>query len=600
MFAAFSPVLQNDFLNIDDDKYVTANAHIHKGIQRESIGWAFTKGYASNWHPLTWLSHMLDWNIFKNDPRGHHGVNLILHIINTLLLFLFLDKFTGRTRRSLIVAILFGVHPLHVESVAWVAERKDVLCAFFLILSMRTYCVFIKERKLTTHFLLIFLYACALMSKPMAITLPCVLLLLDYWPLYLYNGLFTVKAVAGRLSRLILVKSPLFILSLISGIITYNVQHSMGSTISFEFISMYDRCANAIMSYGIYLYKMLVPVNLAVFYPHVIDKTPVSLIAAVAVVLISLSTVFILYSRTHPYLLSGWLWYLGTLVPVIGIVQVGHQAYADRYTYIPITGIFILCVWGAGDFVNNYAKLKKPALIFTALIVLTLSLVTHQQIKFWKNSETLFRHAVNCIPYNHLAFNNLGEAVLTQGKTDKAIEYFKKALTIRPSYGLAHFNLGFQLFMKGCLEEARMHIEIGLTNVPNDAKAHVVMGLLCNQERKFQEAIQWLLKAASLDPASKDSWEALGFAYANSGKLERSFESYFTATRLGCSDPKVYNAMGELKRILKKYEESYVFYEKAIRLRPDYVPAYLNYAAALTAGGKIKEAEAIVKRIKAD
>jgi protein O-mannosyl-transferase len=469
-----------------------------------------------------------------------------------MLLFQFLTKFTGKIHRSLIVSLLFGIHPLHVESVAWVAERKDVLSTLFWILSMWSYCAYIKNRKFTIYSLSMLLFACGLLSKPMVITLPCVLLLLDYWPLNLYKDLSSFKTVTGTLSRLVIDKIPFFILSLISGIITYVVQHGMGATITLESMPLNARFSNAIMSYGIYLYKTAVPIDLVVFYPLTIDKTSIWLITSVCIVLIALSSIFVRYSGKYPYLLSGWLSYLVTLVPVIGIIQVGHQAYADRYSYITLTGIFILCVWGAGDFVNKYTLFKKPAQVITVLILLTLSILTYQQCKLWKNSETLFKHALKCIPSNYLAFNNLGDILLTQGRTDEAIECFKKALILRPSYGLAHFNLGFLLSKKGQFEESRMHFECGLKEVPDDPKAHVAMGLLCIQEKKYEEAIQWLIKANSLDPARMDSWKALGFAYAKTGDLKRSLESYYRATQVGCNEPEVYNAMGELLRVLNR------------------------------------------------
>jgi protein O-mannosyl-transferase len=598
VIVSFSPILQNGFINLDDDKYVIENTNIQNGINFNSIKWAFTTGYSSNWHPLTWLSHMLDWHLFTNNPRGHHLINLLLHMINTLLLFLFLNKFTGNIHRSFIVAILFGIHPLHVESVAWVAERKDVLSTLFWFLSMWTYCIYVKNRKPLSYSLLLFFFSCGLMSKPMAITLPCVLLLLDFWPLDAYAGQSSFKLILITFSRLVMNKFPLFVLSIFSGIITYSVQHGAEATVTLKAMPLINRFANAIMSYGIYLYKMIVPADLAVFYPLVIEKTSVWLITFVCIALFTLSAIFIRYSRRYPYLLSGWLWYVGTLVPVIGIIQVGYQAYADRYSYIPLIGIFILCVWSIGDFVNKYTQLIKPALFVTVLTISSLAIRTHQQCKLWKSSEILFRHAVKCVPYNYLAFNNLGDALLTQERTDDAIDCFTKALALLPSYGLAHFNLGFQLLKRGHLEEARMHFENGLKDVPDDPRALITMGVICNQEKKYEEAIHWLKKANSFNPALMDSWLALGYAYANAGDLERSFESYYTATQLGCNKPEIYNAMGELQRALKRHKESYAFFEKAVRLKPDFILAYQNYAKALTAEGKGKEAEAILKKIE--
>jgi protein O-mannosyl-transferase len=595
---SFSPVLQNDFINLDDDAYITENVHIQHGITPESIKWAFTKGYSSNWHPLTWLSHMLDWNMFKNNPRGHHLVNLLLHIVNTILLFLFLNTFTGRMYRSLIVAILFGIHPLHVESVAWAAERKDVLSAFFWILSMWMYCAYSKNRTPVTYFLIGILFACGLMSKPMTITLPFVFLLLDYWPLNAYKNASAFNDKMKVFSRLAIEKIPFFILSLISGIITYHVQRSTGATVTLESTPLNDRFANMIMSYGLYIYKMIVPVNLAVFYPYSIDTTPIWLIMSVCIGLIALSVLVVLHAKKHPYLLSGWLWYLGTLVPVIGIVQVGHQAYADRYTYNTLVGVFIVCVWSFCDLVNGYAGVKRIVQIITVVIIFTLSIVTFQQSRLWENSETLFRHTVKCVPYNYLAYNNLGDALLSQGRTDEAIECFKKALLFKPSYGFAHFNLGFQLYKKGRLQESRMHFENGLKDVPDDPKAYIAIGVIYNQEKKYKEAIRWLMKANELNPTFKDSWKALGYAYVNSGDLKRSFNSYYSATLLGCNEPEVYNAMGELQRGLNRNKESYPYFEKAIQLKPDYVPAYQNYVKALTADGRIKEAEVLLKKIQ--
>jgi hypothetical protein len=380
--AVFWQVLGHDFVNYDDPDYVYRNPNVQSGITLSSIKWAFTTGHAANWHPLTWLSHMLDWQLFGDNPGWHHLTNLFLHIANTLLLFAVLKRMTNALWRSAFVAAAFALHPLHVESVAWVAERKDVLSTLFWMLTIAAYLRYLERPGTGRYLLTLLIFALGLMAKPMLVTLPFVLLLLDYWPLGRFQFGQIVKSVGQqsrkslnafshwKLSRhLLLEKVPLFALSAISSIVTFLVQRTAGAVTSVETLPLKLRIANTFVSYLTYIQKMVWPSRLAMFYPYP-DKTDLiwqTVVFALLLLIISLGVIWLM--RRRRYLLTGWLWYLGTLVPVIGLVQVGDQALADRYTYVPLTGLFIIIAWGVPDLIAKW-RFRKHALAASAIAVL--------------------------------------------------------------------------------------------------------------------------------------------------------------------------------------------------------------------------------------
>ena len=467
-------VQSHGFVNYDDNLYVTDNPQVKAGLTSASIQWAFTTGHSANWHPLTWLSHMVDVELFGLDAGRHHLMSVLFHLANTILLFYVLKRMTGALWQSAFVAALFALHPLHVESVSWTAERKDVLSTFFWILTMLAYIRYVEHLGTSRYFLVALSMALGLMAKPMLVTLPLVLLLLDYWPL----GRLRLKQLEGggkskirqtgmktaQISmalRLVREKIPLFALVVISSIITYEVQQSAGA---FKYSSPFPlslRIGNALLSYLAYIGKTIWPTDLAVLYPHrgmsprwEIVPLPGWEVAVAAIALVSISILVIVAARRHPYLPFGWFWYVVTLVPVIGIVQVGTQAMADRYTYVPLIGLFMVAAWGANASFRKlaYRKFALPAL---AVIVLGASSVTTwRQVGYWKNSITLFEQTVAVTKINPVAHYNLGYALHAEGRYDEAIPHFSEALRIAPTYTEARNMLVNALQVQGRAREA--------------------------------------------------------------------------------------------------------------------------------------------------
>ncbi|HEY5234176.1 MAG TPA: hypothetical protein VIK35_11640 [Verrucomicrobiae bacterium] len=485
----YSPMLWHGFVIYDDPDYITGNAHVKAGLTWPGIVWAFTSDDAANWHPLTWISHMADCQLFGLHPAGHHLMNLLFHTANTLLLFLLLEKLTGALWRSAFVAALFAWHPLHVESVAWASERKDVLSAFFWMLTILCYAKAVTSDKwqvtgkcqnssLITHhsslyWLALFFFACGLMSKPMVVTLPFVLLLLDFWPLGRVAGRKWNVASSEDKNlqpatfnlQLVAEKIPFFALTIASCFITYRVQ--TGALWSSQSLSFHFRLANALMSYVRYISKIFWPADLALIYsyPHF---WPFTGVAVAAGLLIMLSAIFVLQAKRFPYLTVGWLWFLGTLVPAIGLVQVGVQAMADRYTYLPSIGIFILVVWGVNDLLNSQPQKKKIAALAGSVVLAGCVAATSIQLTYWRSSPELFLHTVEVTRDNYAAEDSLGKALESIGKSDDAGKLYADAVRIEPDYPMAQFDLGMNLLEHGDLNEASNHLAIAVQLSPRN------------------------------------------------------------------------------------------------------------------------------------
>ncbi|MDI6829383.1 MAG: tetratricopeptide repeat protein, partial [Armatimonadota bacterium] len=462
----FARVLWHDFITLDDPTYVTSNEQVKQGLSLAGIKWAFTSVQGANWHPITWISHMLDCQLFGTNPMFHHLMNLLIHLANTLLLFLVLWRMTGAVWRSTFVAALFGVHPLHVESVAWIAERKDVLSSLFWILTMWAYSRYTQSPGAKTYLLVVIFFALGLMSKPMLVTLPFVLLLLDYWPLERIANLKSKSsstATAPNLRVVLIEKIPLVFLSCASCFATIYAQNQGGAIGSLEQFTLGVRLANAIVVYITYILKMILPNHLIVHYPHPGSSLPVWQVLASGFSLALFTLLVIMLRRKHKYLAVGWLWYLGTLVPVIGIVQVGVQAMADRYTYVPLIGIFMLIAWGVPE-IAECQKINKEAtknlvgfhiLKFAAILtIFALGICTYIQVGYWKDSFTLFNHVIAVCPRNAVAHYNLGVALVNKGDAQNALLEFQKALSIKPGYPDAWYNVGVLLQNQGKIDEA--------------------------------------------------------------------------------------------------------------------------------------------------
>ena len=491
-FAAYSRVGTFDFNNFDDPDYVVKNDVVQRGLTLEGTKWALTTGFMGNWHPLTWLSHMLDCELFGVDAGAHHITSLVIHCINTILLFWILYRYTGKLERSAFVAGLFALHPLHVESVAWISERKDVLSTLFWLLTMWSYLRYVERRSVWRYLPIAFFFALGLMSKPMLVTLPFVLLLLDYWPLQRWRT-------RADWRRAVIEKAPLFILTVASCLITFAVQKEGGAVGSLEKFSLGTRLGNALVAYTAYIGKALLPENLAVFYPHP-EGWPLWQVGGGAIILGVISAVALALARRAPYMIVGWLWFVGTLVPVIGLIQVGDQAYADRYTYIPLVGLFVAIVWGIAD---ASLRFRWPVFALRATGVAGLIVcagVTSAQVNHWRNTETLFGHALEVTKDNHVAHYNLGQSLSLSGRIQEAVEHYHATLRLKPDHEGAHNNLGLTYAIYGRWSEATNHYAQALRANTNNADALFNMAMALSRLRDTNNALAHLRRVLELNP----------------------------------------------------------------------------------------------------
>jgi Flp pilus assembly protein TadD len=537
--AVYWQVTGHAFLIYDDASYVTENRHIQDKFTLESVIWAFTTVRDSNWHPLTWLSHMLDIRLYGMNAGGHHLTSLFFHIANTLLLFIVFNKMTGDLWQSGFVAALFALHPLHVESVAWVAERKDVLSTFFWMLTMWSYTWYVDNQEVKRYFFVILFFTLGLMSKAMLVTLPFVLLLMDYWPLKrcqwrterLREGEEENASLSGDILRLIWEKVPLLVLVVIASILTFNAQHSSGAVRSLEMYSLKVRVANAFVSYASYVVKAIWPVNLAAFYPHPGSGLPWWQSAGSALLVAAACFGALRTAKRYPYVLVGMFWYFGTLVPVIGLVQVGSQAMADRYTYIPLTGIFIIVAWGVPELLPKWRR-RKIWLAITATVLLTiLMVITWKQIRYWENNVVLFTHDVKVTQKNSLAHYVLGLSLEQEGKIDEAMFHYSRSLHIYPEYEV-FFKMGYILYQQGKLDEAMVHFKESILRNPNSDEAHNNMGIIRALQGDVNGAIGHYHAAVKINPKHAGAYYNLGRIAANQGKTGEAINYYRKALRI--------------------------------------------------------------------
>ncbi len=511
----YLPVTHFDFINYDDEDYVTKNIVVQNGLTFSGIRWAFTTGHASNWHPLTWLSHMTDCELFGLNAGGHHFVNVLFHAANSVLLFALLLRLTGALWSAAFVAALFAWHPLHVESVAWVAERKDVLSTFFALLALLSYTKYVRENCRRSFWFALIFFALGLMSKPMLVTLPFVLLLLDYWPLQRFQDFKIIPAMAARF---VLEKWPFFLLSAGSCIVTFLAQRGT-AVASLELVPMSFRLENVPTAYVVYLSKFFWPASLAIIYPITSDFHIPSLTVAVAVtVLIFVTTATWLARKRAAYLPVGWLWFLGTLVPVIGLVQVGAQTLADRYTYIPSIGLSMMVAYGVRDLAERFQLPKILLAAVAALVLVACVARTENQLPYWQNSETLFRHALAVTKDNYIAHINLGVTLELDGKLDEAIAENRAAEAIAPDRYQIHNNLAECLDHSGRLNEALAEYLAAIRLNPNLAEFHNGLGIVLAELGRYDEAETAFTNAARLDPASPWSHFEMAKALLKQGR----------------------------------------------------------------------------------
>jgi Flp pilus assembly protein TadD len=510
------------YVNFDDEDYVLRNPHLQAGFSFAGLRWALTTTWASNWHPLTWLSYLLDYQLYGLHPWGYHRTNLLLHVANSVLAFLILRKMTGAVGRSAVVAALFAWHPLHVESVAWIAERKDVMSTFFGLLSIAAYAHY-AARPSPLRYLLVFAqFGVSLMAKPMLVTLPGVLLLLDYWPLRRET----------TITRLVWEKTPLVLLSAGSAVVTVVAQHQGGALSSLEHLPFAWRLGNAVVAYVRYIWLMFWPHDLAIFYPHPRDTLSWVQIALATALLLGLTAVFLGAGRRYRYLSVGWLWYLGTLVPVIGLVQVGGQAMADRYTYLPLLGLFIILAWGLPDLLAR-GRLEHAVLAPIAIVALAVCLVlTWRQVLTWHDGGSVWEHALAVTSDNYVAHNNLGNYVGARGRMDEAIDHYREAIRINSAYADAWNNLGTALAGQGRLDEA---VGIYLQAVrlrPSSATVRHNLGLALLRMGRDEEARAEFAEAVRLQPGYARAHHSLGRALVRLGRSDEAVGSFRHAVRL--------------------------------------------------------------------
>ena len=595
--AVYWPAARFDFTNFDDTLYVTDNGHVKQGLTWDGLRWAFSAFYASNWHPLTWLSHMGDCQFFGLQPGAHHLVSVLFHAANTVLLFVLLCNLTGGRWRSALVAGLFALHPLHVESVAWISERKDVLSTFFGFLSLLFYTRYAQGRSRVggqgsktktdsptlNYFLALLFFACGLLSKPMLVTWPFVMLLLDWWPLKrLQLSTFSLRALIT--SRVVVEKIPLFVLSAASSAVTFFAQRHGSSVVALDALSPGARLANAIISPVRYLLKAIWPADLIAFYPY--RSWNWMAIAGAAFVLIGISVWAVRRAKSTPHLLMGWLWYLGMLVPVTGLIQVGGQSMADRYTYVPLIGVFIAVVWSV-----RFApgKNQTRAVVSAVAVLAICGVLSSAQVRYWQNSETLYGHALKVMPNNLVAHNNLGLALAKQGRAAEAIAEYLAVLKVRPDYTESLFNLAVAQAEQGRTADAIENFHAGLALAPDNAEAHNGLGLAFASQGRTNEAMAEYRTALKLKPDYAEAHNSLANIFISQGQDEQAMVELTAALRLKPDYAEAHSNLAELLAQQGRSDEAQAEREIAARLQPVRAEIRFNLAVTLAVQGRLAE-----------
>ncbi len=542
--AVFWSVKDYEFIHYDDDLYMVDNSRVQDGLSLESVKWAFSTSHTGNWYPLTWLSLMLDFELYGLSPAGYHWSNLLFHIANTLLLFFLLSGITGAVYKSAFVAALFALHPLHVESVAWVSERKDVLSTFFLMLTMDAYVKFVEKPGIIKYLFVLIAFSLGLMAKSMLVTLPFVLLLMDFWPLERFSrrqppdSMIISNQVQSistghdtSIRRLIYEKIPLIALTIPVSMVAIIAQRQAGALQPIEWLPFDMRMANALISYVLYIWKMLIPSNLSVLYPHP-GIWPMWQVVLSGLFLGLVSAAVLRWGRQYPYLPVGWFWYLGTLVPVIGLLQIGSQAMADRYSYIPLIGLFIMAAWGTADVLKKY-RYRQAILGSLALISIIGSItVTSQQLRYWQNGITLFRHNIATTTPSYINHYNLGVTLMDKGDYAEAISEFQKALQLRPDSAAAHNNLGISLYGQGEIQKAVNEYKAALMLKPDHVNAHMNLAMAFYQQGDLEASISHLRDALRLQPKLAYAHYQLALALKKQGNVEEAKSHYESAIQI--------------------------------------------------------------------
>jgi len=607
---AFWPSVSNDFVNLDDPMYVSGNVHVLGGLTWPGIGWAFANLDGGFWHPLTWLSLMLDCQMFGLRAGGHHLVSLLLHATTTLVLFLAFRRLTGATWRSVAIAVLFALHPLHVESVAWVSDRKDVLAALFWMLALLMYAHYAQKPKAKSpasagenqksvfhlpssgfYFLSLLFFACGLMSKATVLTLPFILLLLDWWPLRRFqrSTLNPEPSPAWQSLTLLLEKLPFLAAGVLAGLVSAYGQKHLGALPGVAQFPVGDRIANATLSFVRYLAQTFWPVDLAAYYPYPRAFPPWPVVGA-ALLGVIVSVLLLWGGRKRPYLAVGWLWYVVTLLPAIQLIQIGGQSRADRYTYVPLIGLFLLLVWGICDLTRRW-RYQAISLSAAAILAVSLCLVlTRRQLGYWRDSETLFRHALAVTRDNSLAQGNLGVALMRQGRFDEAVSHLQEAVRLQPDDAYAHYNLGNALGRKGLSNEAIIEFQESIRLKPDSADAHNNLGNILLQKGRVDEAIVHFETALEIRPAFADAHNDLGGAFLQRGQLDEAAAQFRKALELNPGDALVLYNLGSALLKSGRVDQALAPFQQALDIRPDFAEAHSKLGIVLLQTGQVDEA----------
>ena len=600
-FAVFGQTLRYEFVNYDDNSQVYDNSAVKSGLTLKSISWAFKFNQWDYWHPLDFLSHMLDCQLYGLAPAGHHLTNVLLHAIVAILLLLVLRQMTGALWRSAFVAAVFAVHPLRVESVAWVSERKDMLQGVFFMLTIGAYVRYVRHSwSLARYLAVVLLFALGLMSKPTLMTLPFVLLLLDYWPLKRFVPSATPDGVSGTRSagwrsyrpvvvRMLVEKLPLFMLSAAACVQTAIV----GSNTLFEgnkSLPLMLRISNAMVSYVAYMGQMVWPVKLAVLYPFPVRGVPLGEVIGAVILLVFISTVLFSLRQRHPCFLVGWLWYLGMLAPMIGLVQAGAQARADRYTYLPQIGLYLLLTWAAADLCAGWRHRRVMLGGLATVILAALIFCARVQTSCWRNSESLWTHTLACTSDNFIGHMNLGDALFKTGQVDEAIAQCQQALQINPDQARVHINLGDALFKMGRVDEAIAQYQQALQIEPDYAEAHINFGNALLRKGNVDEAIAQYQLALQIKPDYAEACYNLGNALLQKGQVDEAIVQYQHALQINPNYAVACYNLGTALLQKGQVDEAVARYQRALQIKPDYAEAHNNLGSALLQKGQVDEA----------
>jgi tetratricopeptide (TPR) repeat protein len=572
--AIYAQVLWHQFISLDDPTYIQENPMVNRGVTAAGLAWAFTTFYAANWHPLTWISHMIDCQLFGTNAGSHLLVNALIHVANTLLVFWFLSRTTHARWPSALVAALFALHPLHVESVAWASERKDTLCAFFGLLSLIAYVRYVEARSISLYVCTAITLALGLLAKPMLVTWPFVMLLIDYWPMCRFgaprvsrHGALPRNEMVAELWPLLREKLPLFILGAASAIMTWTAQSRGGAVRTFAHEPLALRLSNALVSYAKYFLLTFWPNDLAIYYPFA--GLPAWRIIGAAFLLSGITAFCLFQRRLRPYLIVGWLWFLGTLVPVIGLVQVGGQTMADRYFYLPSIGLFIAVVFGLADIVRDWRIAPSISAGTAAGVLLIFATLTNAQVQRWRDSFTLFDYTLAVTPPNFHIEYNLGMALGARGRYDEAAAHFEKALQIDPNFYDGLVGMGVTRTVQGLLPEAIQYLQTAIRSQPDAPKAHVQLAQALWKQHRDQEALEEMRRALQLAPKDADIRADFGLALALANKLPEAIEQFHEALRLNPNSAEIHNNLGLALLASGNVQESISEFQAALHLNPE-------------------------------